>query len=88
MILFDKCQDIFGKVPTCIIDDNAQFFVVFSQSFDECEIFFAIGFWTEFSDHFAKPKRAECASFEEWSLDILLYWPRADRIPSSRQIRF
>lgn len=41
----------FGEMPSCIIDDNAELFVVFVQSFEKCEEFPRINFWTNLCYH-------------------------------------
>jgi hypothetical protein len=52
-VLFDEFEYFVGEVPSCVVDDYAEFFAMFVESFDECEKFFPVDFLTEFCCDFS-----------------------------------
>lgn len=73
-------------MPTCVIDDNTEVWVVFVQSFDERKIFSPICLWAKFGYHFTKSKCTESTRLKIRVVDVSLCWPGTNGVPASYQV--
>ena len=63
VLISDIREHFFGEMPSCVVDDYAQFFVVLMESFEECKIFFPVDFWAQFCYDASNTKRTEGVDF-------------------------
>lgn len=61
-------------MPSCIIDDKAQFLELLVQAFDECKIFFAVDFRTQLGYNFSDAERSEGTGLLIGSLNVFFCW--------------
>jgi hypothetical protein len=63
-VIFPNVREhFFSEMPSCIIDDDAQFFVVLMESFEKCKIFFSVYFWAQLCYNLANAQCSERMNF-------------------------
>lgn len=62
VIFSDVLEYFFGKVPSCIVDNDAQLLVVLMQSFKKCKILFSVDFWAQLCYNLTKAERSKCVN--------------------------